>query len=217
MKRAELIYDAKNIVLYTHDDHIGRFHSKGIFYELAMLEFIKEKNYQWLIIDAGANVGNHSVFFGLMTNCTGVMAFEPVKNNYSLLRRNIIENRLENKVFCHPHGLSHRTMQMAAEEKSDNMGMCRLIEGAGIEVKPLDDCLDKEMPVSMIKIDCEGMEQKVLGGAMRILKRWQPDLFVEAATQEGKKSLDAILRPLGYACLQMFNATPTWYYSVRKK
>ena len=60
------------------------------FYEIEFLNYIKE-NYsdQTGIIDIGANIGNHSLFFLSFLKCDNLYAFEPQQDNVSLLKSNL--------------------------------------------------------------------------------------------------------------------------------
>jgi FkbM family methyltransferase len=59
------------------------------FFEIKFLDFIN-KNYkeQKEIIDIGANIGNHSLFFLKFLNCKKVHSFEPFLDNLKLLEKN---------------------------------------------------------------------------------------------------------------------------------
>ena len=80
------------------DDLIMETHyKKGELCEFHMLDWI-EKNIQrgGIWIDAGANVGNHTLPFALWAD--GVVALEPMKVNYDMLLRNIWSSGLVDKV-----------------------------------------------------------------------------------------------------------------------
>jgi FkbM family methyltransferase len=54
-----------------------------------------------IVIDAGANIGTHTVAFANMVGPTGVVhAFEPQRRNFLMLAGNVAINGLDN-VFCH--------------------------------------------------------------------------------------------------------------------
>lgn len=211
MKLCEVNYQGKTSMIYTHDDHIGKFHTQGVFYELKMLEFIKSRNYKNWVIDAGANVGNHAVF---MAHHCGykVIAIEPVPANFQLLKMNIDVNPLEDQAYIFNYGLSNKCCRMGVSERTDNMGMCKLVPGKDIEVWTIDYI---EMGnIDMIKVDVEGMEILVLEGALNTIEKYKPDLFIEAQTTAQRLAIEEILYPYGYQMKQVFNRTPTYYYTV---
>ncbi len=87
--------------------------------------------------------------------------------------------------------------------------MCSL-EGRG-EI-PIDTLDNLEQECSLIKIDAEGFEEKILRGGIELLKRCHPHIFVEAQTELELANIDNILIPLGYTRKEQFNKTPTYHY-----
>ena len=52
-------------ILHTHDDYLGNVLKKnnGMYFEYDSLNFLKKKYNFNTVIDIGANIGNHSLFF----------------------------------------------------------------------------------------------------------------------------------------------------------
>ncbi len=78
------------------------------FYECDLLEFLW-KNYGGqldVILDVGANIGNHTVFFGKILQAD-VHSFEPQEAVRGLLRQNIAANDLECCCEVHPFALGN--------------------------------------------------------------------------------------------------------------
>jgi len=187
--------------MLTHDDFIGKQIAIAGYYEKVMLNFIKDLGIKGTYIDAGANIGNHSLYFAKECKVK-VVAFEPDPDNYKLLYENIKEHNVE----AFNIGLGSRQSRMGIEKHYDNMGMNRLITGDEVDVLKLDTFeLDN---VGLIKIDVEGMEVDVLRGAKKTIEKYKPALFIE--TNEPRKLLK--LLPIGYNFVQRFNATPTYYF-----
>lgn len=196
------------------NDHIADVIAKtNTFYEVSMLTFIEKLKTPGIIIDIGANIGNHTVFFAKYTGCKKVIAIEPYKEAVKLLKNNIKRNQVEDKV---------QVVEAAAGKAdgycslkigpSTNVGLTRTIKGNNVIVRRIDD-LTKNDLVSLIKIDVEGTELEVLKGAERILSAQSPFLFIEARDKPSKAKLDSYLKPLGYKSLKVFNNTPTYFYS----
>ena len=60
------------------------------FFEINFLDYIaKNYNNQTGILDIGANIGNHSLFFAKFLNCEMVYSFEPFLRNVSVLKQNL--------------------------------------------------------------------------------------------------------------------------------
>lgn len=197
-----------------HDDHIGKWFVKGCeaFYELAMLEYIKKITvdiYDLIIINVGANIGNHSMFFEYECQAQ-VIAFEPVPENVKLLKKNASAM----DVTIHEIGLGDKKCKVGYEINKENMGMCKLIKGTDIEVNKLDTILkrDKIGMFHVLKIDAETYETKILKGALKSITKYRPHIFIEGQTRSQRDQYDEILIPLGYVRLLAFNKTPTYYY-----
>lgn len=210
-------YEHRQVVWHTHEDYLAHaMVKKGSFYELTMLEQIRSLALSGLYIDAGANIGNHTVYFGLFCQAK-VLAYEPVPANFELLVENIKANGLMGQVMPIPRGLGHRAGTMSWQEQPDNMGMCRLVPATDPEKPLLNVCrLDDEAiaePVQLLKIDCESMDLSVLKGSLNILTTHRPHLFVEAWKLADKEEIDALVMPLGYRALGVYNATPTYHYA----
>lgn len=188
----------------THNDHIGRQIAVKGYYELPMLQFIKNNIPKGNYIDAGANIGNHSVYFAKECGCK-CYSFEPDIENFKLL----IENTKGLDVLSYNIGLSDKFDVMGIHRNTDNMGMNKLIEGNEISVNKLDSLGIGS--VKLIKIDVEGMEYEVVKGAEETIRQFNPALFIE--TDKPQEILK--LLPKNYKIKQQFNATPTYYYDIR--
>src|SRR5699024_1571617 len=79
-----------------------RLKKQGEFYENDLLETIGESlfSYEGDIVDVGANLGNHTVYFGAVLN-RKVLAFEPEPLNFEFLRANIRKNGLKDSALAY--------------------------------------------------------------------------------------------------------------------
>jgi FkbM family methyltransferase len=157
------------------------------------------------IIDVGANIGTHTVFFSKKVGRGGtVYAFEPQKVTFEFLCANLALNGLLN-VIPRQTGLGDELSAMIVPvldpSVSQNFG-CLNIEGHSdgepVKVVPLDALELKRC--NLIKIDVEGMELKVLDGAEKTIKNLRPILFIENNSKEGNSELVQKLFDLGYDC-----------------
>jgi len=127
-----------------------------------------------LFIDVGANVGSYTILACSAIGASGY-AFEPVPSTYKRLIENIFLNHIENRVKClnvcvgNEQGSIAFTSKMdttnhviASGEQNDNK--------INVEVTKLDKVLMGKSP-TLIKIDVEGYETKVLEGAVETLKK----------------------------------------------
>ena len=125
------------------------------------------------VVDAGAFVGSHTIPLARLANPGKVYAFEPQKDMYELLKKNMSTNGLDNVVAL-PVALgdcncSTRIMEMP-EWKNTNKGanavigcVPPIIDGEEIEMRTLDSY--KLENISFMKIDVEGSERILLQGA----------------------------------------------------
>ncbi|MBA0191909.1 MULTISPECIES: FkbM family methyltransferase [Pectobacterium] len=200
-------------------DHIQRvIKTSHNFYESEMLADIAEKTKNGsTIIDIGANIGNHSVYFGLFCCAGKVLSFEPQKEVYNTLSKNIYLNSLSDKVTAFEMGLgSYEATAKLGNVDEKNIGMTKLEinDKGGIKISTLDSIIENEMPenISVIKIDVEGMEMEVLRGAIKTLAKYSPAIYAEAATKPEFDSINNFLLSFGYVSTKRFNATATYLF-----
>jgi FkbM family methyltransferase len=186
------------------------------YYELAMLEFIRDNIPKGVMVDVGANIGNHTLF--LAKYCaTEVIAFEPFPDTCKLLESNILQNVIPVNVKAYCVALSNEQKFVKMKSVEGNAGMNKICDDGNITVSvcKFDDYYSGTEPLTLIKLDCEGYEEKALMGMIETIKKHQPALFIECQTEKELMAISKILLPLGYSNKQRFNATPTYYFDVR--
>jgi FkbM family methyltransferase len=144
-----------------------------------------------------------------------VIAFEPFTDTFNILDGNIMKNGLNN-VRCMDVGLSNEYKNLLMKSIDGNAGMNR-IDDKGIMpilVVPFDE-IGVGGSITLIKLDCEGYEEKALLGMIKTINEHQPALFIECQTEKELVAISKILIPLGYSNKRKFNATPTYYFDVR--
>ncbi|MFT6406638.1 MAG: FkbM family methyltransferase [Arenicella sp.] len=129
------------------------------------------------VIDIGANIGYFTVLFSQLVGEQGkVLAFEPEAKNYSLLKANILINRLDN-VVIENQALSNTQGVADLYLSSYNKGDHRLGYTAGREKQQISSIeLDQylsgnALPIHFIKSDTQGHELKVLQGMTKLIER----------------------------------------------
>lgn len=206
------------IVLPHHEqDYIqGMLAQKGEPYELLMLEAMAGMlQPDDLVLDIGANIGNHTLFLACVAKCK-VESFEPNPELCDALAESIKLNELEGRVELHRVGVGARAGKAHFDPEAlnpQNIGAQSLSLDAddvndGFDVITMDS-LSFEQSVRMMKIDVEGMELDVLQGAEKLLARDKPTLFVEAQTEDDFEQLNSRLTASGYVYWDTYNATPT--------
>lgn len=127
-------------------------------------------------VDVGANVGAFTVLAAGVAGAT-VTAFEASPDTFQMLKRNIGLNGLNDRVNAinAAVGRTEGTAQFSVGLGTENFVASNGGAGESVTVKMIP--LDKELagnPPALIKVDVEGFETEVFGGAMQTLK--QPGL-----------------------------------------
>jgi FkbM family methyltransferase len=162
------------------------------------------------IVDVGAHMGNHAVYWGL--NGRRVIAFEPNPPVTAVLQANVNRNRLSGLVDVRGAALGRQEGTGAASQPDPaNLGSVTIDAGDGdLPIYQLDSVeLDG---LALLKIDVEGHEADVLAGAVQTLRRWRP--YIVAEELSGHQEVEQLIRGLGYRRLPVNLAiSPTRIYS----
>ena len=162
------------------------------------------------IIDAGANIGNHSVYFARVCGARQIYAFEPMRETFKILSRNAEINAMD-RIQCHNFALGARLGRADLRQYSAaNIGATRLEsdEDGFYEVRPLDSLQFTEL--NLIKMDVEGAQISVLDGARETLARHKPLIWIELLPQEAEESHERWLS-LGYDRMETLSNTDFIY------
>jgi FkbM family methyltransferase len=127
-----------------------------------------------LFVDVGANVGAYTLLACAAKGARG-FCFEPVPSTYARLTRNLVINDLTTRVVAMNLGISDSEgeLRFTSDNNCGNHVVGeneRSVGAIKIAVKPLDSLLPGESP-SLMKIDVEGFESKVLAGANATLSK----------------------------------------------
>ena len=149
-------------------------------------------------LDLGANIGTTGIYFTkILAPNLKILAFEPDKENFKLLRANLILNDVENFV-AENYGLGDEESEMTLYRDKVNPGHNGIFsddtgsESETVKIIPLDKYLteNKISPkdVKYIWIDTEGFEPQVLLGAQNLLTKNPAPVFMEFNPQFWAKS-----------------------------
>ena len=200
------------------------------FYEMDLLRYFRY-SLKGLpvgcVLDIGANIGNHSVFFGMYV-ADRVVCFEPNPDVFPILINNLSVNNVKCKYY--KLGLGDKAAMAKIElpdEHKNNVGAARLIESQGIEdiihIVTLDSLLleieefANGLNIVAVKIDIEGMEPAALRGGLCTLTKYKPDLFIEISNAHQMEMVKSIIEPIGYKPIVSWAATPVWHFSHSEK
>ena len=153
------------------------------------------------VLDVGAFIGTHTLAFSEFTGQKGkVYSFEPRKEIYDILSANIDLNDCQN--------VTTRNMGLAEAERTIELQSININEGINfgglalavnesslisntykVRVSTIDG-LEIEK-IDVIKLDVEGMERRVLDGAIETISRDRPLVFCECnSLSDGNEILE---------------------------
>ena len=182
---------------------------RGYWEKTETKAFIRHLEPDALVIDAGANFGHYALVAAKFVGSAGrVIAFEPNTETFQLLQSNIAMLTNQN-VIAVQAGLSDDNGKMSLSIDSSNPGGHSFTKGNVRETKEsetipiynLDHYLSSNQiapPVSLIKIDVQGFEAKVIRGAVGTIQRDHPVVFCEVAPEAMKNSGDDFLELLEF-------------------
>ena len=181
------VYEGQAIffTVANRKDRIQARHAKGRFYEPEELKLIAQHFPRGgVFCDAGANIGNHSIYALKLLGAALTIPFEPNPVAYELFLSNMILNGVLDRVNVSTlgYGLSDRSdapaMVLAPREK--NLGATRLVASEAGQISMASgDALLAGARIDFLKVDVEGMELEVLRGFQQTIATSRPPIFLE--------------------------------------
>jgi FkbM family methyltransferase len=192
-------------MLYNINDvYIGRsLDLYGEFSEGEIMLFRQLLRPGDVVVDVGANIGAHTVFFAKAVGPMGiVLAFEPQRVVHQTLCANIALNSLSN-TYCIHAALGAREgwiivplLDYACPNNFGGISLGGSSTGEQTRMMTLDSM--RAPACRLIKIDVEGMEQEVLLGAAHWIEQFRPILYIENDRPEKSAELITHVLGLGY-------------------
>jgi FkbM family methyltransferase len=186
----------------------------GSFYELDVLErcefYVKRRQVLQkgeVIVDVGAYIGNHTVFFANFCPAERVIALEACKPSFEALTQTISCNGLKNVSAYHVAIGDRHDWGATSVSDPDNLGANRVERSHrngsdAVPIAPLDAFLESmgfsQSRVSLMKIDVEGMESEVVAGARGTIARSRPILCIELLDGPHMQKLMRVLKGSSY-------------------
>lgn len=181
--KIDCIYGRK-IIYNPYTDIGGILFFKGQFEENELSickQYIAQDS---IVLDIGANIGLHSVYFSNLASNGLVLAFEPAPQTFALLLKNIGTSR----IIPVNIGLSDITGIVDFYEASDD-AYSGLKDTKRKPIKNVRKILVFELDklfehqpirrIDFVKIDVEGYEHNVLLGMQKIIDIYRPVIFCE--------------------------------------
>lgn len=182
--------------------------------EPCTIEWLETLTEDDILVDVGANMGLYTLWAAKNKNVT-TYAFEPESQNFALLNLNIHFNNLSDKIKAYPLAIGDRigvgnlylTEMMPASSchQFDSITNYKgeptkfAFEQGGFCVT-LDYLVDNGMiqQPTYIKIDVDGLEHKVIYGAIKTLTKVKSLIVEIDASNENHQKLIKLLNALGF-------------------
>lgn len=208
-----------NLIVYSADVVGQEIVINGLFEAMeleTLMKWLEEnKLNNGIVLDIGANIGNHSIFFSKYFE--KVFSYEPHSLSFKILELNAIKRQ---NISCFNFGLSDSEGSATIFVSGDYYGSARLhpsnsyiAEEQQIKLKTLDTHqLLKNEKVGLIKIDVEGHEIFALKGAKNLIVRDKPIIVFEQHRREfinGSTPVIEFLKSLDYNTFALIQETPT--------
>lgn len=200
------------IIININDSVIGKRISQTGYWATDDIQLIKSllevqigRQGAVRMYDVGANIGTHSLALAKsLQDSISIRAFEAQRQVFNMLCGTMALNGLSN-VFCHNNAVSavadelleialldyhtpnnFGALELIPPRRSDQQHVSRPLKEV-VRTLRLDDFDEK---VDFIKIDVEGMEDKVLMGADRTIRAHRPMLFIEVHKTDAQFVVD---------------------------
>lgn len=191
----------RGLFLWAYGLYKGRVEAR---HAVCLLDYIPPDS---TVIDVGANVGFFTRLFARHLGPNGqVIAIEPEARNASDLRAMLAREGLAQRVTV--------VQALAADAEGERLLAIDPLhpanhhigaQGLPTPARTLDSLASQAQRVSLIKIDVQGAEMLVLGGAQAVLRQHRPALYIEVSDADLRRfgtSAEALLKHLsgqGYA------------------
>ena len=226
-RKVELIRTKIGNFLINIQDVIGTsLKITGVWESWLIVVYGKVIQKEWTVIDAGANIGCHTIPFARL--CKKVYAFEPQREVYNNLCYNIFLNGLDNIIIPIRKGLGDKVEKkqlwsihhedfnngtwnwggrgIEQENCSHDFNPDEYREHDQIDVVPLDSYnFDR---CDLIKMDIQGYELFALKGAKNTIEKFKPIILLENGIHDNSEleqniEVKKYLISLGYEFYRM--------------
>jgi FkbM family methyltransferase len=175
-----------SLAVDTADGSVSAQLISGTEYEPHLVAFFKERiKPAMVVLDIGANVGFHSMLAARLVGSAGkVLCFEPNSENCRLILLSIDENQFSQIVLYPVAASNQQGYALFTTHIGSNGGLLpstteALLNPSCLIVPTfrLDDLIKER--VDFMKIDTEGAEGLVVGGAKSLLEQHRPIIVSE--------------------------------------
>jgi len=222
MEKVTLHFDGVevNAIVKNDKEHMQKHWTHGNFYEVqrnGLLSYIYATEKKGgKIIDIGASIGNHSLFFAAVMQAEELHSIEPHPDSYNHLCENMKSNNLTLAGRIYHMALGEKPgLCFMQSESETNVGMMQVKENAegNVHIMTIDSRTFFE-GYDIIKIDVEHYNEQLLKGAKETFTRGKGNIYIEAETPEVLAVTDKYMNEYGYQRVPdlVLNHTPTYKY-----
>jgi FkbM family methyltransferase len=202
LKSLEIIETQFGNFIIDEYDLIGNYIKQSKVWEYHLYEIYSQMiNKESYCIDAGANLGFHSIQFGRLGK--KVYSFEPQSYVYNQLCTNILFNGLDNIIEAHKLGLGdkeekkqmwnieHESWVGNGTHNWGGRGIIPNIEDYNTDRAIKNENREEDIikvitldslnipKCNLIKVDVQGYEYKLFMGASKLINKFFPTIFLE--------------------------------------
>ena len=202
LKSLEIVETQFGNFIIDEYDLIGNYIKNNKVWEYHLYEIYSQMiTKEYYCIDAGANLGFHSVQFGNLSK--KVYSFEPQRYIFNQLSANILFNGLDNTIDAHRVGLGdkeeikqmwnieHENWVGNGSHNWGGRGIIPNIEDYNTDRATKNEVRDEDIinvvtldslnipQCDLIKIDVQGYEYYLLKGANKLINEFKPIIFLE--------------------------------------
>lgn len=160
----------------THNKRSLSLHTRNDTDDAVIREIFKEKEYrhcetsiknaQHTIIDIGAHIGIFSIYARTINPKVSIYAYEPERENFLYLKKNLKENRIKNIIISNTAVTNNiEQKELFLQKDSINHSLCLPTENSQkIQTTTLNKIFIKHSieKCDLLKIDAEGSEFSIL-------------------------------------------------------
>lgn len=194
------------ITLYNNEVYIGSEFKKGNYWDEDTLVKLKPYiNKDCNILEIGGHCGTSSIVYSsYINNDKKIYVYEPQKNMYNLLIKNINQNNLQNKiipynlgVFCYSGNGTMNNIDLdggggivSKRYNEENNLQCNFAgiglgnNGESIQLITIDDMALPE--IGFIHCDAQGSENFIFSKSINTIKKYRPVILYENIELYGK-------------------------------
>jgi FkbM family methyltransferase len=201
----ESIYKTHNGVfkIYENDYIVSGWIRGGAIYEHELVNGTLQNivRNSKIIVDAGANIGCHSISYANFNPDATIYAFEPQKDIFDILETNKRLNNASN-LICMNNALGHTSRDLYMNpplQTPDGINYAGTGVGSGGEPTRMITIDSLNLPgLDFIKMDVQGSEGLIIMGAQKTIDAYSPIILFEhddTFVKPGDVGLDQVPTP----------------------